>query len=72
MKKIDIVRAWKDSSYFESLSADEKAMVPANPAGALLSDDQLSQVRGAFTSASCTGGGTCCTTQKPKPKPKSL
>ena len=32
-KQIDIVRAWKDESYFRQLSAEERASVPANPAG---------------------------------------
>lgn len=65
MRKVDIIKAWKDSEYYSSLSAEEKAMVPANPAGNILSDSQLSDVRGAYRAASCTGGGTCCTTNPP-------
>ncbi|WP_220210053.1 mersacidin/lichenicidin family type 2 lantibiotic [Reticulibacter mediterranei] len=46
--KIDIVRAWKDEEYRSSLSSEEQAMLPANPAGALeLSDAELEGVHGA-------------------------
>jgi len=46
--KIDIVRAWKDEEYRSSLSSEEQAMLPANPAGAFeLSDADLESVHGA-------------------------
>jgi mersacidin/lichenicidin family type 2 lantibiotic len=46
--KIDIVRAWKDDEYRNSLSSEEQAMLPANPAGSLeLSDADLETVHGA-------------------------
>jgi mersacidin/lichenicidin family type 2 lantibiotic len=46
--KIDIVRAWKDEEYRNSLSSEEQAMLPANPAGALeLNDAELEGVHGA-------------------------
>ncbi len=46
--KFDIVRAWKDESYRNSLSAQEQAMLPQNPAGALdLSDAELETIQGA-------------------------
>jgi mersacidin/lichenicidin family type 2 lantibiotic len=46
--KIDIVRAWKDEEYRNSLNSEELAMLPANPAGSLeLSDTQLEGVHGA-------------------------
>ncbi len=32
-KNIDIVRAWKDEDYRQSLSEEERAQLPANPAG---------------------------------------
>jgi mersacidin/lichenicidin family type 2 lantibiotic len=45
---IDIARAWKDATYRASLSAEEQAMIPANPAGAIeLSDAELELVHGA-------------------------
>lgn len=46
--KFDIVRAWKDETYRSSLSTEEQAMLPENPAGALeLSDAELEAVHGA-------------------------
>ena len=33
MSKLDIIRAWKDEEYCESLSLAERARVPQNPAG---------------------------------------
>lgn len=44
---IDIVRAWKDAAYRASLSTEEQALIPANPAGAVeLSDAELELVHG--------------------------
>ncbi len=44
-KNIDIVRAWKDSAYLNSLSEADRAGLPTNPAGSL-SDDDLAVVSG--------------------------
>jgi mersacidin/lichenicidin family type 2 lantibiotic len=45
--KIDIVRAWKDEAYRRSLSPEEQAMLPENPAGVLeLSDAELQVIHG--------------------------
>jgi mersacidin/lichenicidin family type 2 lantibiotic len=35
MLKANIVRAWKDPEYRASLSADERAKLPAHPAGVI-------------------------------------
>jgi len=44
----NIVRAWKDETYRQSLSTEEQAMLPANPAGEIeLTDAQLAAVYGA-------------------------
>jgi mersacidin/lichenicidin family type 2 lantibiotic len=44
----NIVRAWKDEEYRQSLSASELALLPENPAGSLeLTDDELDVVAGA-------------------------
>jgi mersacidin/lichenicidin family type 2 lantibiotic len=43
----NIVRAWKDETYRQSLSTQEQAMLPVNPAGAIeLTDAQLEAVFG--------------------------
>lgn len=39
MKKNDIIRAWKDEEFRRTLSADELAALPENPAGAVELED---------------------------------
>jgi mersacidin/lichenicidin family type 2 lantibiotic len=52
------IRAWKDPEYRASLSAEELAAMPSNPAGAIeLTDAELGEVAGALEakkSAWCT------------------
>jgi len=44
----DIVRAWKDESYHQSLSVEQQSMLPTNPAGEIdLTDAELEAVYGA-------------------------
>jgi mersacidin/lichenicidin family type 2 lantibiotic len=46
----DLIRAWKDETYRNGLSAEQLAAMPANPAGVLeLSEDELAGVDGALT-----------------------
>ncbi len=45
--KFDVTRAWKDESYRESLSAEERSLLPVNPAGEIeLSDAELEAIYG--------------------------
>ena len=59
--KLDITRAWKDEAYRQSLSSEELAQLPENPAGELeLSDAELDTVQGGrlgqgFFSAALVG-----------------
>ncbi|HEY7124232.1 MAG TPA: mersacidin/lichenicidin family type 2 lantibiotic [Ktedonobacterales bacterium] len=47
MSAVDIVRAWKDAEYRESLGAEEQALLPEHPAGVIvLADEDLSQAAG--------------------------
>jgi mersacidin/lichenicidin family type 2 lantibiotic len=46
MSHEQIIRAWKDSDYRNSLSAEELALLPANPAGESLTEDELNSVVG--------------------------
>jgi len=49
MSKVDIARALKDKSYYNSLTAEEKSMVPGNPAGdSTLSETDLDDVSGGL------------------------
>jgi len=44
----NIVRAWKDESYRQGLSAEEQALLPANPAGEIeLTEAELDAISGA-------------------------
>jgi mersacidin/lichenicidin family type 2 lantibiotic len=68
MSKVNIIRAWKDEAYRMSLSAEQRAALPANPAGSIeLEDAQLDAVsagRAADTPGSgngCGTGGNCTT-----------
>ena len=63
MSSQNIVRAWKDATYRDSLTEAERAALPANPAGAVeLSDADLGKVAGGLplTARFCTG--TLCFT----------
>jgi mersacidin/lichenicidin family type 2 lantibiotic len=63
MKKVDLARAWRDEDYYLSLSAAERAALPANPAAAMSVSDADLKLTGAAnaTSAlnSCTGTAIC-------------
>nr|WP_298728637.1 mersacidin/lichenicidin family type 2 lantibiotic [uncultured Steroidobacter sp.] len=67
MKTLDIIRAWKDPSYRQSLTATELASLPANPAGQIeLSDAELDSVAGGrdrtyISNNTCTiNDNICC------------
>lgn len=61
MIDVDIARAWKDESYRSTLSPDQLAALPANPAGMIeLTDSELgaADVVGAATWHAYSMG--CC------------
>jgi mersacidin/lichenicidin family type 2 lantibiotic len=61
---IDIIRAWKDPIYRSTLSEEQLASLPANPAGESLSDIEAAMITGgqAAPSPDPTGsGGVICT-----------
>lgn len=48
--QIDIVRAWKDEAYRQSLSEEERCILPENPVGEIeLTDADLEAVYGGRT-----------------------
>ena len=50
--QIDIVRAWKDEAYRQSLSEEERLALPENPVGEIeLTDADLEAVYGGATAA---------------------
>ena len=50
MKKETILRAWRDPEFRASLSAEERAALPAHPSAAIeLRDEQLTAVQGSLS-----------------------
>ncbi len=51
MEHDDIIRAWKDEEYRNSLSEEQRAQLPENPAGMVeLSDEAMQNVGGGLLS----------------------
>jgi mersacidin/lichenicidin family type 2 lantibiotic len=63
MRKIDIARAWRDEEYYLSLTAAERAALPANPAAAMtVTDEELGAINGGIptsVAASCFATSIC-------------
>ena len=57
---IDIIRAWKDEEYRNSLSEGQRSQLPENPAGMIeLSDEDMGSVVGGGSVAE-KGSKWCC------------
>lgn len=60
MSDSDVIRAWKDSKYRESLSEHERALLPESPVGMVeLSDTDLLSAGGAGREEPETSTITC-------------
>ena len=60
MSNINIIRAWKDAEYRNSLSAAELAALPENPAGLVeLPEEELAAVAGGRSYFTGTCGRVC-------------
>jgi len=58
MSSIDIIRAWKDEDYRNSLSEEQRSQLPENPAGMIeLSDTDLEAYAGGYQKLN---SGTAC------------
>ena len=54
MSRIDVIRAWKDEAYRQSLSEAERALLPQNPAGPVeLTEAEAAAVEGGLAVACC-------------------
>jgi mersacidin/lichenicidin family type 2 lantibiotic len=63
MSHQDIIRAWKNEEYRNSLSDAERAQLPENPAGLIeLPDEELDAVAGGRLNN--TSGGPYCVVTK--------
>ena len=50
MSTLDVIRGWKDEEYRRCLSDDQRAMLPAHPAGVIeLADEELDAAGGTIT-----------------------
>jgi mersacidin/lichenicidin family type 2 lantibiotic len=62
MSKTNIVRAWKDAEYRQSLTEAERAGLPENPAGLIeLTDAEIGLAAGGLRAQqTCTVNGEIC------------
>ena len=61
----DIIRAWKDEEYRNSLSEEQRAQLPENPAGIVeLADEEMEVMMAAGKGGSDTGGPRGCNTNR--------
>ncbi len=56
----DTIRAWKDRSYRESLSDEQRAQLLANPIGDVLSEEELQAVTGGLRGNCDTDDSGAC------------
>jgi mersacidin/lichenicidin family type 2 lantibiotic len=57
---LDVIRAWKDPRYRDSLSEADQLLLPPNPAGTVeLSDKELSAINGGVTWTITTSSEPC-------------
>ena len=62
MSRIDIIRAWKDAAYRQSLSEGQLAGLPANPAGAVdLTEEEAAAIEGRMGGGDASCGPKCTT-----------
>jgi mersacidin/lichenicidin family type 2 lantibiotic len=66
--KVDIARAWKDPEYRKSLTAEQLASLPPNPAGTSeLTNEDLDSVAGGYANSIGTCAKSCvCSIVCPK------
>jgi mersacidin/lichenicidin family type 2 lantibiotic len=58
MSQNDIIRAWKDRNYRESLSEEQRSQLPDNPAGIVdLPDEVLETISGGLVAYTDPGSG---------------
>jgi mersacidin/lichenicidin family type 2 lantibiotic len=65
VSKVDIVRAWKDEEYRLSLTEQERALLPENPAGLIeLDNDEMRAVLGGQATTTATTKLAYCGTNR--------
>ncbi|MCC5643627.1 mersacidin/lichenicidin family type 2 lantibiotic [Nostoc sp. CHAB 5824] len=67
MSNEDIIRAWKDEEYRNSLSEEQRAQLPQNPAGLIeLTDAEMEGINGGALLAQTKNDPICNITAKTK------
>lgn len=71
MNTRDIIRAWKDEHFRKSLTSEQQALLPENPAGEMvLSEAEMARIHGGVATSIASG---CERTAPPactfRPKP---
>jgi mersacidin/lichenicidin family type 2 lantibiotic len=56
----DVIRAWKDSTYRNTLSEEQLAMLPTNPIGDALTEEELLNITGGMMNTCATDDGGVC------------
>jgi mersacidin/lichenicidin family type 2 lantibiotic len=56
--KLDVTRAWKDETYCESLSEEQRITLPAHPAGVEMTEAELEAVFGGHECGADTAMGS--------------
>jgi mersacidin/lichenicidin family type 2 lantibiotic len=60
MSNNDIIRAWKDAEYRNSLSEEQRSQLPENPAGIIeLADEESDALSGGLSYFTGTCGRVC-------------
>ena len=67
MKKVNVLKAWKNEEYRQSLTAEQIAALPANPAGEL-SDIEQMNISGGNGNPITIGGRKARTECSDKPE----
>ncbi|MDJ0570860.1 MAG: mersacidin/lichenicidin family type 2 lantibiotic [Pleurocapsa sp. MO_192.B19] len=68
MSQQDIIRAWKDKEFRNSLNEEQRSQLPENPAGILdMSDESLETIFGGARTGAGTGGNCCTIGDPPDP-----
>jgi mersacidin/lichenicidin family type 2 lantibiotic len=60
MSPEEIIRAWTDEEFYLSLSDQQRALLPQNPAGMIeLNDDELGDIAGGSFTFTCWSNSPC-------------
>lgn len=59
--ELDVLRAWKDEMYYDTLSEEEQRLLPDNPAGTCDLEEEFASFAKPPTLCNLTPGSVDCT-----------